>query len=280
MTMLLRSLLFVPADRHDRVEKALSLEADALIIDLEDSVMPERKAAARTALNEFLQRPHELPIFVRINATDSDFFAEDVSALIDTKLSGIVIPKFTGQKCLDQLKRVFPPDLNIIAQAAETPCLFPNPSEYAQLANRLLGLTWGVEDLASSLTITSPRDDRNELASPLMLARNQTLLCAHAANAHAIETVYSNFRDIKGLAQVAQRARRDGFNGMLAIHPNQLDIINAAFTPSEAEINTAKEIVDAFSANTNGAVNIGGKMYDLAHLKLAERTVELGKLTT
>ncbi|VVT06236.1 CoA ester lyase [Sphingomonas sp. EC-HK361] len=269
----LRSLLFVPGDRPERMEKALGLGADALILDLEDSVAPEKKAEARGAVVRFLsERIGDVAIFVRINPVTSDEAAEDIAALSGVPIDGIVLPKAEGAASVEALMTRLPGDYCVLPVATETPAAIFELGSYRLVGSRLAGLTWGAEDLPAAIGAASAREADGRYTAPYEMVRSLTLFGAHAAAVPAIETVYPDFRDTDGLAAYAARGRRDGFTGMMAIHPSQIAVINAAFTPSAEELAHAQAVVDLFAANPGaGALQLDGKMVDAPHLKAAQR---------
>lgn len=274
--MILRSLLFVPGDRPDRMEKALHAGADALILDLEDAVAPSAKAVAREATTKFLRAaPRHVKLLVRINPLDSAFLADDIAAVLESCPDGLVLPKATGAESVEALARRVE-GIPILPITTETPAAIFQLGTYAAVGRQLLGLTWGAEDLPAAIGALGARDDDGRYTPPYELARSLTLFAGHAAEVAVIETVYPDFRDLDGLARYARRARRDGFTGMLAIHPAQISIINAAFTPTQNDLSDAQRIVDAFSANPNvGALQLDGRMIDTPHLKQARRILAL-----
>ncbi|WP_018898101.1 CoA ester lyase [Rhizobium sp. 2MFCol3.1] len=277
--MRLRSLLFVPGDRPDRMQKALESSADALILDLEDSVAPQAKPAARTAVASFLQSAErKARLFVRISALDSGLAEDDVRAILDAKPDALVLPKAAGSASVTALVAMAP-DIPILPIATETPAAIFQLGSYAAVRQSLLGLTWGAEDLPAAIGATSARNEDGSYTQPYELARSLTLFAAHAAGVSAIETVYPEFRDLEGLRSYAQRGRRDGFTGMMAIHPLQVPVINAAFTPTEAEIANARATIAAFEAEPEkGALQLDGRMIDAPHLRQARRIMELETL--
>lgn len=276
--MTLRSLLFVPGDRSDRMEKALGLDADALILDLEDSVALEAKAAARDVTTGFLRSARRGPkLFVRINPLDSGLMDDDLDALKDVKPDAFVLPKAEGGASVEALA-VRAPGIPVLPIATETPAAVFELGSYRSVRHLILGLTWGAEDLPAAIGAISSREEDGGYTPPYEMLRSLTLFGAHAAGVEAIETVYPAFRDLDGLAAYARRARRDGFTGMLAIHPEQLPVINAAFTPTAEELAQAQAIVDAFSANPGqGVLNLNGRMIDKPHLKQARRMLGLAE---
>ena len=274
--MRLRSLLFVPGDRPERMIKALGLGADALILDLEDSVAPGAKAAARAHVTAFLAEPRTVPLFVRINPLDSGLADDDLAGVLPGKPDGIMLPKAEGAASLAALDAKLSGDIAILPIATETPAAIFTLGSYGGVTDRLVGLTWGAEDLPAAIGAATSREADGSYTAPYQLARSLTLFGAHAAGVSAIETVYPDFRDLDGLAAYAARGRRDGFTGMMAIHPSQVAVINAAFTPSAEERAKAQAIVDLFAANPGaGALQMDGKMVDAPHLKAAKALLAL-----
>ncbi|QPQ56003.1 CoA ester lyase [Allosphingosinicella flava] len=277
--MKLRSLLFVPGDRPERMEKALGLGADALILDLEDAVAPEKKPEARRLVADFVSAHPAAHLWVRINPLDGGEADKDLDALASVRPNGVVLPKAEGGASVDalahRLTMMGNATARILAIATETPAAIFQLGTYGG-AKRLEALTWGAEDLPAAIGAATSREEDGSLTPPYELARSLCLFGAAAAGVAPIETVYPNFRDLDGLAAYAARARRDGFTGMMAIHPAQVPVINAAFTPSEVEIAHAQAIVDAFAANPGvGALSLDGKMIDRPHLVQARRTLGL-----
>lgn len=278
--MKLRSLLFVPGDRPDRMEKAAGLEADALILDLEDAVSLENKASAREHVAAFLLKPRKpgLRLIVRINPLDSGLTEADLGALLSTGPDAIMLPKANGASAVAETLTIMKGagrSLPILPLTVETPDALFTLGEYQMVKEHLYGLTWGAEDLSAALGAKSSRDEYGALREPLRLARAMTLFAARAAVVPAIETVYADFKNEDGLKLAATQAAKDGFSGMLAIHPLQVPIINEAFTPGAEELARAEEIVAAFADNPGqGALQIRGKMIDAAHLKLARAVIE------
>ena len=268
----LRSLLFVPGDRPDRMEKARGSGADALILDLEDAVAIEAKPRAREAVASFLANSRDLLLFVRVNPLGSDLFEDDLAAVLGAVPDGIVLPKADGADSLRALDARLSGATRILPIVTETPASIFATGTYGGVTRRLAGLTWGAEDLPAAIGATTSREADGRYTPPYELARSLTLFGAHAAGVAAIETVYPDFHDLDGLAAYAARGRRDGFSGMMAIHPAQVPVINAAFTPSEDEIARARRVVDLFAANPGaGTLALDGTMLDAPHLKAAER---------
>jgi citrate lyase subunit beta/citryl-CoA lyase len=273
--MKLRSLLFVPGDKPDMMKKALGAGADALILDLEDSVAAPAKADGRRAVADFLAANQTQSLWVRVNPLDSPECERDLAAIIPNRPDGIVLPKAEGGHSVTELARRLTERGNvtamILAIATETPAAMFGLGSYSGV-KRLAGLSWGAEDLSSALGASSAREDDGEYTAPYEVARALCLFGAGAAGVAAIDTVYPALKDLDGLAAYAARARRDGFSGMLAIHPNQVEVINAAFTPSGDEVARARAIVAAFEANPGaGVLSVDGRMVDRPHLVQAQR---------
>lgn len=273
--MRLRSLLFVPGDRPDRMEKALKSGADALILDLEDSVAATGKAEARRAVAEFLAANPTASLWVRINPLGSPESDRDLAAIVGGRPDGIVLPKAEGGASVAELARRLTERGNVTAMvlaiATETPAAMFGLGSYSGV-KRLAGLSWGAEDLSAALGAAAAREEDGSYTAPYEIARAMCLFGAGAAGVPPIETVYPAYKDLEGLAAYAARARRDGFAGMLAIHPDQVDVINRAFTPSDEELADARAVVAAFQANPGaGVLSVDGKMVDRPHLLLAQR---------
>jgi citrate lyase subunit beta / citryl-CoA lyase len=275
----LRSLLFVPGDRPDRMVKALGCGADALILDLEDAVAPAAKAEARRAVAAFAAANRQARLWIRVNPLDSPEQERDLAAVLPAHPDGIVLPKAEGGASVAELARRLAERGNATAQilaiATETPAAMFALGSYGG-AKRLAGLTWGAEDLPAAIGAATSREEDGRFTPPYELARSLCLFGAAAAGVAPIETVYPAFRDLDGLAAYAARARRDGFTGMMAIHPDQVAAINAAFTPSAAEIAHAEAVVGAFAANPDaGALALDGRMIDRPHLVQAQRILAM-----
>jgi citrate lyase subunit beta/citryl-CoA lyase len=288
----MRSLLFVPADGGSKLDKAMASGADAVIIDLEDSITPERKAYARTSALEFLksaaskkQRPR---LLVRINGLDSGMTDADLDVVVPGKPDAIVFPKAEGGSTVVHLDAKLTAceaiaglpegSIKILAQAVESAAGLFAAGSYRDASMRLIGMTWGPEDLSAELGAESNRDEHGMLTEPYRLARNICLYGAAVAKLPAIETVYVDFRNSEGLQRDTQDARRDGFTGRLAIHPAQVPVINDVFTPTPEQIEKAKMVVAAFATKPGaGAVGIDGKMFDRPHLIRAQRLLAQAK---
>jgi citrate lyase subunit beta/citryl-CoA lyase len=282
-TMTPRSWLFVPGDSPSKAEKAAGSGADALILDLEDSVALPRKPAAREIIATLLrERRPGLQYWLRINPLSGDFARDDLALPGDAMPDGIVLPKCDSGADVAALAAMlaaletaagWPPDaIKILPIATETARSIFNLGTYGTCGPRLAGLTWGAEDLPAAVGATASRNEDGRLSDLCRLARALCVAGAAAADVPAIETVYPDFRDLVGLRAYVAQGRRDGFTGMLAIHPAQVPVINEAMTPTEAECAHAAAIIAAFEAAPNaGVVAINGKMIDMPHLKQARR---------
>lgn len=276
--MKLRSLLFVPGDRPDRFAKASASGADAIIIDLEDSVALDRKVAAREAAAEYLSGDRPVPVFIRVNPQDSHLTHDDLASVLPYVPDGIVLPKAEGARSVNWLRAEAaavadspdgeaPPILPI---ATETPGGVFDLGTLREVSHWLAGVSWGAEDLPAAVGAATSREDDGRYTAPYEMARSLALFAAHAAGVNAIDTVFPNIGDESGLSAYVARAARDGFGGMLAIHPAQVALINAGFTPSPTQITHAQAIVDAFAVNPGaGVLQLDGKMIDAPHLKAA-----------
>ena len=281
-------MLFVPGDSERKLAKAQSSGADALILDLEDSVAPERLREARGMVREYLRaRPERSrqQLWVRINPLQSGSALEDLAAVMPGAPDGILLPKTDSAAdsvvlghylaALETREGLPAGGTRIIPVATETAASMFALDRYTGASSRVLALTWGAEDLSTALGAATNRLPDGELEFTYRLARSLCLLGARAAGIAAIDTVYVNFRDPQGLAEEAKAARRAGFSGKIAIHPDQVDPINQAFTPDEKELAEAKRIIDAFAAaGGKGAVQLDGRMLDRPHLTQAQQLLQ------
>lgn len=281
----MRSLLFVPGDSERKLAKGLSSEADALIVDLEDSVAPQNKQQARDSAAGFMASSRSqtaASIFVRINDLSTGLADDDLKIIVPAAPDGIMLPKSNGGQDVQHLSaklRVLEaehglPDgkIMIIPLVTETAIGVLSGASYRGASARLAGLTWGAEDLSAAVGARSSRDESGRYTDLFRFARSITLLAASAAEVEAIDTVFVNFRDIAGLKTECEEAERDGFTAKLAIHPDQVPVINAAFTPSSRSVDEARNLVSAFeSAGNPGVVSIDGQMFDIPHLRRARR---------
>jgi citrate lyase subunit beta / citryl-CoA lyase len=281
----MRSLLFIPADSDKKLAKGAESGADALILDLEDSVAAERKAGARETALAYLKQhagARRQQLIVRVNALDTGLTDADLDVVVAGRPDAILLPKAEGGTAVIHLDAKLTareaihglPDgaIKILALATETAASLFVCGTYRDSSPRLAGITWGAEDLSAELGAATNRDAAGRFTSPYMLARNLSLAAAASASVQAIDTVYADFRNTAGLREEAQEALRDGFTAKMAIHPAQVAPINEVFTPSAETIATAQAIVQAFRDNpAAGVVGIGGVMYDRPHLTRAER---------
>ena len=284
--MRLRSLLFVPADSERKFAKATGVGADVLILALEDSVAPSMKSRAREMVAERLQdrSQRDWSFFVRPNPFDTALTLDDLSAVVKPGLDGLLIPKTDGADdivrighYLDALEAragMAPQSVKIAVVATETPKAMFSLGGYAPAHPRLVGLTWGAEDLSAAIGATTAREVDGEWTFPYQVVRTQCLFAAAAAQVAPLDTLYADFRDTAGLERNCRKARRDGFTGRIAIHPDQVETINTCFSPSAEEVAEARAIIAAFEAEpTAGTLGINGKMYDIPHLKAARKTL-------
>ena len=284
--MRLRSLLFVPGDSERKFAKASGAGADALILDLEDSVAPAQKPAARAHVAKLLEDRSERPwsFVVRINALDTGLALDDLAAVVKPGLDALLIPKADGAQDIERIghyldaleTRAGMPlgTVKFLVVATETAKAMFALGSYAPAHPRLAALTWGAEDLAAALGATDNKEADGAWTFPYQLARTRCLFAASAADVLPIDTIHSDFRDSEGLERECRRSRRDGFLGRMAIHPEQVATINRCYAPSDEEIAHARRIVEAFDANPGaGTLGIDGKMVDIPHLKAARKTL-------
>jgi citrate lyase subunit beta/citryl-CoA lyase len=286
----LRSLLFIPGDSEKKLGNGDRAGADALILDLEDSVLPENKARARGLTVEYLKATPKIgrgsQLWVRINSLDSSLALADLSAVVAAAPDGVMLPKAEGPadvarlsfylEALEAQAGVAIGSTRVLPVATETAAAPFNLGGYsgARLA-RLVGLTWGSEDLATALGASTNRDASGEWAFTYRIVRSLTLMGARAAGVQPIDTLYADFRDEKGLYAASRASRAEGFTGRLAIHPAQVAAINESYMPSAEEIEHARRVVAAFETSPgSGAVGLDGKMIDIPHLKQAQALIE------
>jgi citrate lyase subunit beta/citryl-CoA lyase len=269
-----RSWLFVPADSERKITKALDSDADAIIFDLEDSVAPAMKPIARDVLKNLLKRSGGPEWWVRVNPLGSEFHKDDLELIGIADVHGIVLPKAEGGADVVQLSHRTG-NIPIHAIVTETAASLFNLLSYRQPGTPLAAMSWGAEDLSAALGASSKYDEGGELAFTYQLARSLCLAGAVAAGVQPVDGVFADFKDQGGLKRETEAARRDGFTGKFAIHPAQVPVINAAFTPSKAEVRHAEAIVAAFEAHPDaGVLSVGGKMVDRPHLIQARRVLE------
>jgi citrate lyase subunit beta/citryl-CoA lyase len=285
-TIAMRSWLFAPGDSEKKMAKATDGAADIVLIDLEDAVAPESKAAARPLVHDFIAahpaQRHRL--WVRINPFDGPHTLADLAAIMPARPGGIMLPKVYGRGDVDRLDHCLSalevangiaegstPVIVLITETAEA--MFHTGAYKG--APRVVALTWGAEDLADSIGAQSNKNEDGSYSFTYELARTMTVLGAATAGVPAIETISADFKDLEALRRRAERVRRDGFRGMLAIHPAQVEVINAAFTPGDDELAEAREIVALFAANPGvGAIGYKGGMLDRPYLSRAQQLLQ------
>lgn len=282
----MRSLLFVPGDSERKLAKALASGADALILDLEDSVAPDNRPAARTLSAAFVRetRPSaNAPLlYVRINPIDGRDWESDLDAVMPARPDGIIMPKPNSGDDVHRLSiaighaeseaGITSGATRILPIVTETPLSVLNLRTYVGASTRMIGMSWGAEDLGAVVGSLANRDASGQFTSPYRLVRDLCLITAAAASVEPIDTVYVDFRNREGLEAETREARRDGFTGKMAIHPDQVGPINAVFTPTDAEVTHARAIVAAFDGAA-GVASLDGKMLDKPHLVLAEKVL-------
>ncbi len=281
----LRSMLFIPADSEKKLSKVDACGADAVILDLEDAIAPENKPLARKLATDFMkERPpigRKVQLWVRVNAFDTGLTLDDLAAVIPAVPDGIVHPKTDGPDCLRKMSHyldaleaahgIAPGSIKILPVATETAVAPFHLGGFATAGlDRLLGLTWGAEDLAAAIGASTNKGADGNWSFTYKMVRSLTLLAAHATGVQAIETLYVDFKDDEGLRASCRAARAEGFSGRMAIHPAQVAGINESFMPSADEVNHALRILEVFAANPGaGTVALDGKMIDIPHLKQA-----------
>jgi citrate lyase subunit beta/citryl-CoA lyase len=285
----MRSLLFTPGDSDRKLTKGLTSGADVILIDLEDAVAANAKAAARENVTAFLSQQTNRtalpPLYVRINDLETQWARADIEAIVPARPAGIMLPKARSVADVDDLASMLDDleseagveaqSISILVIAPEIPAALLNMPTFQKCGPRVTGITWGSEDLAAGLGSHTSRDDNGSYRDPMQLARTLCLCAGSAAGIHAIDTVYPDFRDLDGLKKNAKRAAADGFSGKLAIHPDQVPIINEAFTPGDEEIAQASKILAAFEAEPDaGVINLDGSMIDRPHLIIAKKLLE------
>jgi citrate lyase subunit beta/citryl-CoA lyase len=282
----MRSLLFVPADGGKKLDKAMASGADAVIVDLEDSIAPDGKAGARRSAADFVsdavQTANRPRLLVRVNGLATGLTDADLDAVVPARPDAIMLPKAEGGpgvvhadaklSAREAIAGVPEGHIKIVAIATETATALFLAGTYRDASPRLAGLTWGAEDLSAELGAQANRGPDGRFLDPYRLARALCLAGAAAAQVPAIDTVTVDFRDLKALRRESEEAQRDGFAGKMAIHPAQVPVLNEVFTPTAAAIAKARAVVAAFEANPGrGAVGIDGVMYDRPHLERARQ---------
>ncbi|WP_405137787.1 HpcH/HpaI aldolase/citrate lyase family protein [Nocardia sp. NBC_01388] len=278
-----RSWLFAPGDSERKMAKATAGSADIVLLDLEDAVTDAGKPEARKLVSAFLGTQDEAGrgrLWVRVNPLDGPHTLADLAAVIPDRPGGIMLPKVRGRhdvelldhylSALEVSRGIEQGSTRVIALVTETAEAMFTTGGYRG-APRLIAMTWGPEDLADAVGASENRNPDGSYGFTYELARSLCLLGAASAGVAAVETIQADFRDLEGLRARAEKVRRDGYRGMLAIHPDQVEVINAAFTPSETEVAAAREIVELFAANPGvGAIGHRGSMVDRPHLARAQ----------
>lgn len=284
--MLMRSVLFVPGGSEKMLAKCEQLTADILMLDLEDSVVPAHKAAAREWVAKLIDSADESlrqRLWVRINAWQSGLLEEDLEIIAPLMPTGYLLPKARSAKDVSDLDRLLDNlELSdkhrrsrILSMVTEVPEALQSLASYNTVLPRFEGMSWGAEDLSSALGASQNRDEHGNWLPIYEYARTQCRIAAASAGVSALDTVYTDYQNTAGLKRYAANAARDGFDGMLAIHPKQVSHINEAFTPSAQSVEHALSVVEAFAANPGaGAVGLNGVMLDLPHLVQAQRVLQ------
>ncbi|MEO9131609.1 MAG: CoA ester lyase [Sphingomonas sp.] len=285
----MRSWLFAPGDSDKKMAKAAAGSADIVIFDLEDAVAPEEKPRARNMVRAFLDAQPEdrSRLWIRINPLDGPHALADLAAVMPGRPGGIMLPKARGRADVELLDHYLSAlevsagvergSTRVIALVTETAVGMFTTGDYAG-APRLIAMTWGAEDLADALGASENCNPDGSYAFTYQLARSLCLLGAATAGVAPIETIQGDFRDLETLRKRAEQVRRDGYRGMLAIHPAQVDVINAAFSPNAEEIAAAQEIVDVFAANPGvGTIGHKGGMLDRPYLARAKALLALAE---
>ena len=291
--MIIRSWLFVPGDSERKLEKAKDNPADALILDLEDSVSNDRQNIARQMVREYLTTRSDRTrqqLWVRINPLDTDLALPDLAAVMPGAPDGIILPKTYSAKEINTLCNFLSAleareglplkSTRIVNVATETAASLVTFHTYLDgVSSRLVGMTWGAEDLAAALGASDNiNPDTGLYDDPYLLAKSFCLAAARAIDVHPVGVVYPNFKELEGFARDCQRDRKAGFIGKILIHPAQAEIANEAFTPSASEVDHAKKVIEAFAANPGvGVVALDGMMLDMPHLKQAKNTLALAE---
>lgn len=289
----MRSVLFVPGDSESKLTRSQSVEADVVVVDLEDSVAVSAKDRARAHAEDFIRgfdrKGQTQRVYVRINALQTPFASADIETVMKAAPDGVLLPKARSGKDVQTLavklsaaekeNNIKDGKTEIAVLATEVADALLAMPTFVDSSPRLTALCWGSEDLSADIGAKTTRDGTGNLTSPFRFARDLCLVTAAAANTVAIDTIYIDLRDQPGLAREAADAARDGFTGKLAIHPDQVAVINDAFTPAPAEISRASEIVQAFAeGDSTGVLTMDGEVLDRPHLRRAKRVLERARL--
>lgn len=281
-----RSWMFVPGHRQRMIHKALGLDADALMLDIEDGVAPAEKEQARRLIGEALARerqPGEPLRFVRINAIGHRRMEDDLAAVLRPGLDGLVLPKVESpaevaavesRAAAHEAACGAPVKLLV---AIESPAGLLAAPAIASCSERVAGLMFGAEDFGRELGLPASRQGE---AQELLYARSALVVAAASARVQAVDGVWVDLRDPEGLERFALQSRRLGFTGMSSIHPSQVAPINAAFRPGAEEIDYARKVIAAYeeaAARGDGSVAFGGQLIDRPIIERARRTLELAR---
>jgi len=291
--MIIRSWLFVPGDSERKLAKGRESPADALILDLEDSVSDDRQEIAREMVRDYLRANPDRSrqqLWVRVNPLDTDLSLPDLAAVMPGAPDGIVLPKVYSAAEVETLDNYLSAlearegleqgSTKIHCVATETAASLLAFHTYLEgVSERLVAMTWGGEDLAAALGASDNRNpNTGEYDDPYLFAKTMCLATARAIEAQPVGVVFVDFRDLDGLAAECLRDRKAGFIGKIAIHPAQAEVINDAFTPSDEEIAHAERVVEVFEQNPGlGTVGLDGKMLDMPHLKQARNVLALAE---
>ncbi len=287
----IRSWLFVPGDSERKLEKGRHNSADALILDLEDAVANDRKDIARDMVRTYLQANPDRTrqqLWVRVNPLNHQYSLLDLTTVMQSAPDGIVLPKVHSAAEVNRLadylhalevrEGIEVGRTKILSVATETAASLLTFHTYLEnTTDRLVAMTWGAEDLSAALGASDNRNPvTGEYDDAFLFAKSQCLAAARAIGAQPVGVVWVNFSDLNGLKSDCIRDRRAGFIGKIAIHPDQSDIINEAFTPSDEELAYAQRVVDLFEKCPGlGTVSLDGKMLDMPHFKQAQNTIKL-----
>jgi citrate lyase subunit beta/citryl-CoA lyase len=291
--MSVRSLLFVPGDSDRKLARSEGCQADIVVLDLEDSVAPQKKLTARQRVREYLAAHADREsskLWVRINPLETPEALADLAAVVGAVPDGILQPKTRSPDdviqlghyldAFEQQNGVDPGRISILPVATETPRSLFSLGDFIRCGRRLYGLTWGAEDLSAAIGASDNKEANGSWTQPYQLARSLCLFAAHAAGVEAIDTLFADFRDSAALRAACADARRDGFGGKIAIHPDQVPVINECFTPSPREIDHATRVIELFAQNPGvSALSLDGKMIDIPHLRQAEKTLARRRAT-
>jgi len=294
--LLFRSWMFVPGNRQRMIEKSLGVAVDAIMMDIEDGVAPAEKDSARQQIAACLDQVAarmkaegqvRTPArFVRINAVGHERSRDDLALVVRKGLEGLVLPKVETPEQVKTVAQVLdrrepevglePGGVRLLA-ALESPKGLFNAYAIATASPRVIGLLFGAEDFSRELSLPLRREGE---ARDLIYARSSLVTAAACAHVQSVDGVWPDLQDTEGLRTFALQSRRLGFSGMSLIHPGQIEIVNAAFTPAADEIDYARRVLKAFDearARGEGAVAFGGQLLDLPIVDRARQTLALAE---